>query len=105
MDINIKLTIPEEIMEQMAKKLIEKLKPSLANNGKAEADIIFDVKGLCEYLSVSPKWVYDKTHFKELPHYKVGGLLRFRKKDIDKWLNAYSVPAINGATKTKPIKR
>ncbi len=36
---------------------------------------IFDVSGLADYLTVSPKWVYDHVH--ELPHFKLGGFLRF----------------------------
>jgi excisionase family DNA binding protein len=48
-------------------------------------DVIFSVEELAAYLRVSPKWVYDHKH--ELPHFKPGGLLRFRKKDIDKGID------------------
>ncbi len=86
---------PQDI-EVIADKIIEKLKPILSNNGKHDAeDIIFNVPALAEYLKVSTKWIYDRTQFKEIPHTKVKGLLRFRKKDIDKWLHSYNVPAVN----------
>lgn len=88
--------LPEEFVDQIADKVIEKLKPLISGNGRYEGeDTIFDVKGLCDYLHVSDKWIYERTHLKEIPHLKVNGLLRFRKKDIDKWLNSFNVPAIN----------
>jgi excisionase family DNA binding protein len=45
-------------------------------------DVIFSVEELADYMKVSSKWVYDHKH--ELPHFKPGGLLRFRKTDIDR---------------------
>lgn len=85
---------PQDI-EAIAQRLKEILRPLLANNDRQEDDPIFDVKGLCNYLHVSDKWVYERTHLKEIPHLKVNGLLRFRKRDIDKWLNSFNVPAAN----------
>jgi len=32
--------------------------------------------------------IYSWCHMKKLPHIKVGGLTRFREKDIMKWLDA-----------------
>ncbi len=86
---------PQDI-EAIAGKVIEKLRPLISSNGKHDReDVIFDVPGLAKYLHVSRKWIYERTQFKEIPHQKVKGLLRFRKKDIDKWLNSHNVPAIN----------
>ncbi len=86
---------PQDI-EAIAKRLLELLKPILSGNGKGEAeDTIFDVQGLSEYLKVTPKWIYERTHLKEIPHIKIGGQLRFRKRDIDKWLASFNVPAMN----------
>jgi len=90
------LTLPSELAEQIADKVIERLKPVLAGNGRHKAeDTIFDVKGLAEYLRVLDRWIYERTHLKEIPHYKIGGQLRFRKRDIDKWLELYKVPAVD----------
>ena len=85
---------PQDI-EAIADKVIEKLKPLIADNGRHKEDVIFDVPGLAKYLKVSTKWIYERTQFKEIPYQKIKGLLRFRKKDIDRWLNFHSVPAIN----------
>lgn len=82
-------------IEAIADKVIEKLKPIICSGDKYEDDIIFDVQGLANYLRVSKAWIYERTHLKEIPHLKIDGQLRFRKKDIDKWLNTYNIPAVN----------
>ncbi len=87
------LTLPQELVDLIADKVIEKLKPLLSGNGRHEDDTIFSVQGLKGYLHVSDKWIYERTHLKEIPHLKVNGFLRFRKKEIDKWLNSFNIPA------------
>ncbi len=93
--MEIRLNIPDELIEEITHRVVNKLKPLLAKQSDPDSDVIFDVKGLCEYLKVSDKWVYDRTHFNEIPYIKIKGLLRFRKKDIDRWLNSYHTPAVD----------
>ena len=63
------------------------------------ADTVLDVPGLCKYLHVTPKWVHERTHLKEIPFYKLSNKqLRFRKRDIDKWLDFLKTPALNHFT-------
>ena len=57
-------------------------------------DIIFDVKQLAVYLGVSLKWIYERTCRKTIPHHKIGGSVRFRKSEIDKWFEDQKVPVI-----------
>ncbi|MCK5504421.1 MAG: helix-turn-helix domain-containing protein [Thermodesulfovibrionia bacterium] len=83
-------------IEFIASKVAELLKPMLSTNaGNVDIDPIFDVEGLADYLRVSKKWIYERTHLKEIPHIKINGTLRFRKKKIDKWLESYNVPAVD----------
>ena len=57
-------------------------------------DDIVNVKQLMEALQVSRKWVYEKMHHPDpserLPHVKLGRTLRFRKRDVESWINAHS---------------
>ncbi|MBF0487216.1 MAG: helix-turn-helix domain-containing protein [Nitrospirae bacterium] len=87
----------ELLLEPLTERFIEALKPILSANVKRdiEPDTIYDVKGLCEYLKVKEKWVYERTHLNEIPFLKIGAQLRFRKKSIDKWLNSFETPAVN----------
>ncbi len=98
--MEVKFNIPDELVEEIAQRVISKLMPLLSKQNNPDNDILFDVKGLCEYLNVSDKWVYERTHQNEIPFIKVGGLLRFRKKDIDRWLNSYHTPAVDTPKRT-----
>jgi excisionase family DNA binding protein len=63
------------------------IKPLLST--KEETAVVFSVEELAAYLRVSVKWVYDHTN--ELPHFKLGGLLRFKKNDIDRVIESLSL--------------
>jgi excisionase family DNA binding protein len=92
----MKSEFEQQDIEVIAQRVKELLKPMLSGNGKNETeDTIFDVQGLAGYLMVTKKWIYERTQFKEIPYYKIGGQLRFRKKNIDKWLDTFNVPAVN----------
>ncbi|MEW6214909.1 MAG: helix-turn-helix domain-containing protein [Nitrospirota bacterium] len=95
-------------IEAIAQRVVELLKPLMSSsNGKRGAEDIFDVKKLSEYLKVTSKWIYEQTHLKTIPHYKITNKqLRFKKKDIDKWLETLKVPATSEPTgKLRLIKR
>jgi len=76
----MKTILDQEDVELIARRVVEMIKPLLSNKEDSE-NVIFSVEELAEYLRVSVKWVYD--HVCELPHFKLGGLLRFRKQEID----------------------
>jgi excisionase family DNA binding protein len=101
--MKVELTLPPELVEAIAQRVVELLKPILAHRKTETEDTIFDVQGLAEYLKVSKKWIYERTQLKEIPHIKVDGLLRFRKRDIDKWLNSFNVPSVNTSEKVLKI--
>ena len=76
----MKTIMDQEDVELIAQRVVEMIKPLLSTK-EENSEIIFSVEELAEYLRVSVKWVYD--HVYELPHFKLGGLLRFRKQEID----------------------
>ena len=47
---------------------------------------LLTVETLAEYLGKPKSWVYDNAH--EIPHMKVGREYRFRKSEVDLWLEA-----------------
>jgi len=47
------------------------------------------ITDLSSYLGIKPKTLYAKV--KEIPHYKVGRLIRFRKEDVDAWMEKHRV--------------
>jgi excisionase family DNA binding protein len=101
----LKIELETGDFQAIAERVVELLRPLMSSNGNESQDIIFDVPGLAEYLTVSQKWIYERTQFKEIPFKKIKGLLRFRKRDIDKWLDSHNIPAVNTSQRTlKAIK-
>ena len=52
---------------------------------------VMNVDGVAEYLGLAPSTIYEKVRDLEIPHSRIGNLLRFRKKDIDHWLGENTV--------------
>jgi excisionase family DNA binding protein len=93
-------------IKEIALEVLAMIKPLLPTNKAKSTDEIFDVKGICNYLKVSDKWIYERTHLKEIPYIKKGGKLMFRKSAIDKWLDLDNVPAVDRPINIiKAIKR
>lgn len=86
----------EELVEEIAQRVIKAIKPLIS---KTEDNTIFTVKTLAKYLGVTEHWLYERNHFKEIPYYKIGGLVRYRKNDIDTWLDSLKTPGINTLSK------
>lgn len=47
---------------------------------------VMDVEGVAEYLGLAASTVYDRVRSLDIPHARIGQLIRFRKVDIDRWL-------------------
>jgi hypothetical protein len=74
-------------IETIAQRVLELIRPVVSNNGKSDNnEMVFDVKGLAEYLHVKPSWIYKQMSLKTIPFFKTEKYSRFRKKDIDKWI-------------------
>ena len=52
---------------------------------------VMDVDGVAEYLGLAPSTIYDKVRDMDMPHTRIGNLIRFRKTDIDRWLGENTV--------------
>lgn len=50
---------------------------------------IEDVQGVADYLKIKPRQVRN-LQTKGLPHYRVGGLVRFDLDSIDDWLERHA---------------
>ena len=47
------------------------------------------IQEVSRYLGIKPKTLYARVN--EIPHYKVGRLIRFRKDEIDAWMQKHRV--------------
>tara|TARA_B100000315_G_C14253928_1_gene441015 strand:- start:253 stop:564 length:312 start_codon:yes stop_codon:yes gene_type:complete len=94
----------KDIVNEIVSAVVKELKP-LISDFKQEEEILFTVRSLAEYLSVSKQWVYERISLNEIPCYKIGKFPRFRKSAIDDWLSSHKIPAVSQLTsKLKVIK-
>lgn len=49
---------------------------------------------ICTYLNVRRDWLYDLVSRNEIPHVKLGRLLRFKRSEIDVWMEGYRRDAL-----------
>jgi len=54
---------------------------------------------MAEYLGVKVSTIYQWTHIGYIPHMKLGRFVRFKEKDVIKWLESKT----NNGRKTKKI--
>lgn len=86
---------PEEVDKLaniLALKVAEKLKRLFGHQAQ-DGDGIFTVESLAEYLGVDKSWVYH--NIRQIPHFKIGRFPRFRKREVDKWLEQHKAPIFN----------
>jgi excisionase family DNA binding protein len=93
------LLLSPEFAEHIANIVIKNIEPLLRSR-QIEKDILFDLTEVCEYLRVTKKWIYDRTRLDNIPHSKLGGRLRFRKRDIDKWVDELAAGKVRPAAAT-----
>jgi len=53
-----------------------------------ESPSLLDVAAVAAYLSITPRHVRELVYRPAIPHLKVGRLVRFRRADIDGWLDS-----------------
>ncbi len=94
MNSKIEIEVPE-LAHEIADEVAKILAPLLATKPVRKDDSLLGVKELAEYIGVSIQWVYERVQLKEIPYIKVGKHLRFRKSDIDGWLDSLKVPPMS----------
>lgn len=62
---------------------------SLSDNGEG----ILTIKEVADYLKVTERTIYRLSQAKKIPSFKVGGVWRFLRKDIDAWIKKQSEQA------------
>jgi len=79
----------ESLATLLADKVIEKIKTlpkNPPNDNPNDNDSLLTVPELAKYLKVKESWIYQKVHVREIPFYKIGNKLRFKRSEIDKML-------------------
>ena len=83
---------PFEIIEQrlnnIENQLSELLKMAKAPILKEVTEEIMTVEQLSDYLTIARQTIYEKCSKKEIPYFKAGKRLYFKKSVINDWINS-----------------
>ena len=52
----------------------------------AESEGVLTIKEVADYLKVTERTIYRLSQAKKIPSFKVGGMWRYLRKDIDVWI-------------------
>lgn len=93
----MKSLFEEEDIQSITSSLLEKLKPFLCSvEVREDQDAVYDKKGLAAYLKLSESTVSKMVSDLQIPFFKIqagqSGGVRFRKKEIDKWITRRTIP-------------
>jgi len=67
------------------------------------ANAYFKIEDIAVYLSIKTKTLYAMVEAGEIPHYRIGRLIRFKKGDVDSWMDAKKVMGGNPPCKPKRV--
>lgn len=67
-----------------------------------ESSPLLSVQQAAAYLGMSKDWVYENLK-KLIPHVKIGGAIRFRKEDIDRYIASRTFAPMNTRDIRSPI--
>ncbi len=91
----MKSEIEQQDIDNIALRVFQLIKPLLSDTkGNLGGDAIFTVDTLAKYLEVDPSWIYKQVSFKAIPYFKSGKYIRFRKKEIERWIDSRLVNPI-----------
>jgi len=99
----LKAQLEPEDIQLIAERVSALIKPMLSSAGTHEDDVLLTTDELAEYLKVKKQWIYDQVHNKRIPFLKVSKFTRFRKSEIDKWLETREQS--RGRKLTNPVRR
>jgi excisionase family DNA binding protein len=72
---------------------------SLSEGEKPEGGLnspFYTVSALAEYLQLNPMTIYRLVKAGELPYYSLGRVMRFRRNEIEQYLQGVRVPSRSG---------
>ncbi|MHC4278099.1 MAG: helix-turn-helix domain-containing protein [Planctomycetota bacterium] len=88
----------DQLADAVSVKVLERLKPFFQSKaGSKGPTVLLTVDELSRLLGVPKSKIYNLVHLKKIPHVKVGQSLRFRRKDIDAWLQESYTPAVTNS--------
>ncbi|WP_367391673.1 helix-turn-helix domain-containing protein [Lewinella sp. LCG006] len=83
-----KIEIKKEDLLAFAEKLREEGIPGQTPPSKTEEDVFFDFLEMCDFLGIAQSTGYQRVSRGEIPHFKKGRRLYFRKSELLAWVES-----------------
>ncbi len=68
-----------------------------------EVETYMTINGLSEYIKLATGTIYNKIARNEIPYFKIGGAVRFKKSEIDNWVKVLRPKNFNQENKQMSI--
>jgi len=92
----MKTELEQQDIQAIASEVVEMLKPFLpGNNNQDTTDRILNKKELAQYLGVDVSWINRRVSANEIPYFKAGKYIRFKKSVIDRWIERQTVKPVS----------
>ncbi len=86
----MRIDLEPQDLQAIADRVIDVLRPHLHVGSDGE-NSIYDKPGLAEYLHVDVSWINKQITLRAIPYIKIGKYTRFKKTDIDRWLESMKI--------------
>ena len=63
------------------------------------------VKEVSEYLALKASTVYSLVEEKKIPHYRIGRQIRFKKSDVDEWMEKQREEVVDVKVEARRVTR
>jgi excisionase family DNA binding protein len=91
----MKLDLDQKDIEAIAAAVGKRLRPVLRDQRRPSmGDTILSVQDLSAYLKVDKSWVYKQVQLGTIPYFKCGKYTRFKKSQIDRWIESETVKPV-----------
>jgi len=77
--------------------------PSTKDQGSRYFNEYLKIEDISSYLKIKNKTLYAMVESGDIPHYKIGRLIRFKKEDVDLWMEAKKVTGGHRTGKSKRL--
>jgi excisionase family DNA binding protein len=61
------------------------------------------IEDISAYLNIKTKTLYAMVESGDIPHYRIGRLIRFKREDVDLWMEAKKVMSSNPICKPRRV--
>jgi excisionase family DNA binding protein len=95
----------QEVNEQEPRAARPEDRPALRPEGRdRHGETLWEIAEVADYLRIPVSSIYKMTARKaavRIPHIRIGGKLRFKRDDIDRWLSLLTVSNLDTLTKVR----